>query len=53
MSNVKNIRAGMFSNCFFPLLFVFKNNFLFLKLKKLIWQLKMNRKQKLFSKLNL
>ena len=26
---------GMFGNCFFPLFFVFKNNFLFLKLKNL------------------
>ena len=26
---------GMFGNCFFPLFSVFKNNFLFLKLKNL------------------
>ena len=26
---------GMFGNCFFPLFYVFKNNFLFLKLKNL------------------
>ena len=43
----------MFDNCFFPLFSVSKNNFLFLKTKKLVWQPKMDRKQKLFSKLNL
>ena len=42
-----------FCNCFFYLFFVFKINFLFLRLKKLVWQLKIDRKQKLFSKLNL
>ena len=26
---------GMFGNCFFPLFFIFKNNFLFLRLKNL------------------
>ena len=30
---IKN--KGMFGNCFFPLFFVFKNNFLFLRLKNL------------------
>jgi len=30
----KEIR-DMFGNCFFPLFFVFKNNFLFLRLKNL------------------
>ena len=34
---VHNIRTtkGMFGNCFFPLFSVFKNNFLFLRLKNL------------------
>ena len=31
---------GMFGNCFFPLFSVFKNNFLFLRLKNLFSNLK-------------
>ena len=31
----KRKTKGMFGNCFFPLFFVFKNNFLFLRLKNL------------------
>ena len=51
----KTIRKdkGMFGNCFFSLFYVSKNNFLFLKLKNLIWQPKIDRKRKLFPKLNL
>ena len=44
---------GMFGNCFFPLFYVFKNNFFIFETKNLIWQPKMDRKQNLFSKLNL
>ena len=50
-------KIGKFMVClvtvFFSLFSVSKNNFLFLRQKKLVWQLKMDRKQKLFSKLNL
>ena len=37
MGNEKNCQniKGMFGNCFFPLFSVFKNNFLFLRLKNL------------------
>ena len=44
---------GMFGNCFFPLIFCFQKQFSIFETKKFIWQPKMNRKQKLFSKLNL
>ena len=37
---------GMFGNYFFPLFFIFKT-------KKLVWEPKIDRKQKLFSKFNL
>ena len=43
---------GIFGNYFFPLFFVFKNNFLFLKLKNLFGNSKSIKKQKLLSKLN-
>ena len=43
----------MFGNCFFPLIFCFQKQFSIFETKKFIWQPKMNRKQKLFSKLNL
>ena len=43
----------MFGNCFSPLFYVFKKQFSIFETKKLVWQLKINRKQKLFSKLNL
>ena len=43
----------MFGNCFSPLIFFFQNQFFIFETKKLVWQPKMDRKQKLFSKLNL
>ena len=45
---------SMFGNCFFSLFYVSrkKKNSIF-ETKKLVWQSKMNRKQKLFLKLNL
>ena len=42
----------MFGNYFFPLIFCFQKQFSIFEIKKLVWKLKMNRKQKLFSKLN-
>ena len=50
--NCQNIKS-MFGNCFFPLFSIFKNIFSIFKTEKLVWQLKMGRKQKLFSKFNL
>ena len=44
---------GMFGNCFFSLILCFKKQFSIFEIKKLVWQPKMDRKQKLFSKLNL
>ena len=38
---------------FFPLFSVLKNNFFIFETKKLVWQPKIDIKQKLFSKLNL
>ena len=38
---------------FFPLIFGFQKQFSIFETKKLVWQSKMNRKEKLFSKLNL
>ena len=37
----------------FPLIFFFQKQFSIFETKKLVWQTKMDRKQKLFSKLNL
>ena len=37
---------GMFGNCFFPLFSVFKNNFLFLRLKNLFGNLKWTENKK-------
>ena len=45
--------SGMFGNCVFLLFFCFQKQFSIFGTKKLIWQPKMNRKQKLFPKLNL
>ena len=42
----------MFGNCFFPI-FRFQKQFSIFEIKKLVWQSKMDRKQKLFSELNL
>ena len=44
---------GMFGNYFFPLIFCFQKQFSIFETKKLVWEPKMDRKQKLFSKLNL
>ena len=37
----------------FSFIFCFKKQFYIFETKKLVWQLKMDKKQKLFSKLNL
>ena len=42
----------MFGNCF-SFILCFQKQFSIFETKKLVWQLKMNRKQKLFSKFNL
>ena len=44
---------GIFGNCFFPLFSVFKNNFLFIKLKNLFGNPKWIENKKWFPKLNL
>ena len=44
---------GMFAKCFFSLIFCFQKQFSIFENKKLVWQFKRDRKQKLFSKLNL
>ena len=44
---------GIFGNYFFPLIFFFQKQFSIFETKKLVWQLKINKKQKLLSKLNL
>ena len=46
-------RQGMFSNCFFPLVSIFKHNFPFFLLKNLFDNPKWTKKQKPLSKLNL
>ena len=43
----------MFGNPFFPFTFYFQKQFSIFETKKLVWQPKIDRKQKLFSKLNL
>ena len=40
---------GMFGNCFFPLFSVFKNNFLFLRLKNLFGNSKRAENKKCFQ----
>ena len=48
----RNKNKGMFGNCF-SFILCFQKQFSIFETKKLVWQLKMNRKQKLFSKFNL
>ena len=40
---------GMFGNCFFPLFFVFKNKFLFLRLKNLFGNSKLAENKNCFQ----